>query len=48
MKKKILYIYGYGSSPESSTYKWLKNNLPNTVVYSFGYVQSDPENSIPY
>ena len=48
MKKKVLYIYGYGSSPESSTYKWLKNNLPNTVVYSFGYAQSDPENSIPY
>lgn len=48
MKKKVLYIYGYGSSPESSTCKWLKNNLPNTVVYSFGYVQSDPENSIPY
>lgn len=48
MKKKVLYIYGYGSSPESSTCKWLKNNLPNTVVYSFGYAQSDPENSIPY
>ena len=48
MEKKVLYIYGYGSSPESSTCKWLKNNLPNTVVYSFGYVQSDPENSIPY
>lgn len=48
MKKKVLYIYGYGSSPESSTCKWLKNNLPNTIVYSFGYAQSDPENSIPY
>lgn len=48
MQKKVLYIYGYGSSPESSTYKWLKNNLPNTIVYSFGYVQADPENSIPY
>nr|DAM31268.1 MAG TPA: putative esterase [Ackermannviridae sp.] len=48
MQKKVLYIYGYGSSPESSTYKWLKNNLPNTIVYSFEYVQTDPENSIPY
>ena len=48
MKKKVLYIYGYGSSPESSTYKWLKDNLPNTIVYSFEYVQSDPKNSIPY
>lgn len=48
MQKKVLYIYGYGSSPESSTCKWLKNNLPNTIVYSFGYVQVDPENSIPY
>lgn len=48
MQKKVLYIYGYGSSPESSTCKWLKNNLPNTIVYSFGYVQADPENSIPY
>lgn len=48
MQKKVLYIYGYGSSPESSTCKWLKNNLPNTIVYSFGYVQADPGNSIPY
>lgn len=48
MQKKVLYIYGYGSSPESSTCKWLKNNLSNTIVYSFEYVQSDPENSIPY
>lgn len=48
MQKKVLYIYGYGSSPESSTCKWLKNNLPNAIVYSFGYVQTDPENSIPY
>lgn len=48
MQKKVLYIYGYGSSPESSTCKWLKNNLPNTIVYSFEYVQPDPENSIPY
>lgn len=48
MQKKVLYIYGYGSSPESSTCKWLKNNLLNTIVYSFGYVQADPENSIPY
>lgn len=48
MQKKVLYIYGYGSSPESNTCKWLKNNLPNAIVYSFGYVQTDPENSIPY
>lgn len=48
MQKKVLYIYGYGSSPESSTCKWLKNNLSNTIVYSFGYAQTDPENSIPY
>lgn len=48
MQKKVLYIYSYDSSPESSTCKWLKNNLPNTIVYSFGYVQADPENSIPY
>lgn len=48
MQKKVLYIYGYSSSPESSTCKWLKNNLPNTIVYSFEYVQADPENSIPY
>ena len=48
MQKKVLYIYGYGSSQESSTCKWLKNNLSNTIVYSFGYVQTDPENSIPY
>lgn len=48
MQKKVLYIYGYGSSPESSTCTWLKNNLPNTDVYIFKYEQSDPQNSIPY
>ena len=48
MKKKVLYIYGYGSSPESNTYEWLKDNLPNTKVYCYTYEQSDPENSIPY
>ena len=48
MQKKVLYIYGYGSSPESNTCIWLKNNLPNADVYSFKYGQSDPENSIPY
>ena len=48
MQKKVLYIYGYGSSSESSTCTWLKNNLPNADVYSFKYEQSDPENSIPY
>ena len=48
MQKKVLYIYGYGSSPESNTYKWLKDNLPNTKVYCYTYEQSDPENSIPY
>lgn len=48
MQKKVLYIYGYGSSPESITCVWLKNNLPNADVYSFKYEQSDPENSIPY
>lgn len=48
MQKKVLYIYGYRSSPESSTCTWLKNNLPNADVYSFKYEQSDPENSIPY
>lgn len=48
MQKKVLYIYGYGSFPESSTCTWLKNNLPNADVYSFKYEQSDPENSIPY
>ena len=48
MQKKVLYIYGYGSSPKSNTYKWLKDNLPNTKVYCYTYEQSDPENSIPY
>lgn len=48
MQKKILYIYGYGSSPKSNTYEWLKDNLPNTKVYCYKYEQADPENSIPY
>lgn len=46
--KNILYIYGYGSSPESSTCKWLKTNLPNAKVYSFKYDQRHPDESIPY
>lgn len=46
-KKKVLYIYGYGSSPESSTATWLKENLPNSEVYSFEYDQIQPNDSIP-
>lgn len=48
MKKKVLYIYGYGSSPESNTATWLKENLSNSEVYSFKYDQRHPDESIPY
>lgn len=48
MNNKVLYIYGYGSSPESSTYKWLKENLEDSEVFCVKYDQSDPENSIPF
>lgn len=45
---KVLYIYGYGSSPEGNTATWLKKNLPNSKVYSEFYNQLDPYNSITY
>lgn len=44
----ILYIYGYGSSPNSNTYQWLKHNLPNDNVYCVEYDQSNPDISVPY
>lgn len=47
MEKKVLYIYGYGSSPESNTATWLKENFPNSEVYSFKYDQIHPDDSIP-
>ena len=52
MEKKVLYIYGYGSSPEGNTATWLKENLPNAKVYCkvycFKYPQLDPNEAIPY
>lgn len=45
---KVLYIYGYGSSPEGNTATWLKKNLPNSKVYSEFYNQLDPYSSITY
>lgn len=44
----VLYIYGYGSSPEGKTATWLKKNLPNSKVYCEYYNQLDPYNSITY
>lgn len=43
---KILYIYGYGSSKESSTYKNLKKLLTNDDVYCVYYPQENPKESI--
>ena len=45
---KVLYIYGYGSSTDSSTCKWLKENLPNSEVCSFEYDQMNPYKSMDY
>ena len=45
-KKKVLYIYGYGSNTEGNTATWLKNNLPNSKVYSFYYDQENPSKAI--
>ncbi len=39
----ILYIYGYGSSPESSTCSWIKENITDANVVSVPYNQFDPE-----
>lgn len=46
MKYKVLYIYGYNSSSSSNTFKWLKEHLPNTDMYSISYNQSNPNYSI--
>lgn len=43
---KILYIYGYGSSPESSTYKWMEENFPYDEVHCIKYTQNDPKVAI--
>lgn len=46
MKYKVLYIYGYNSSSNSNTFKWLKEHLANTDMYSISYDQSNPNDSI--
>lgn len=46
MKKKVLYIYGYNSSSNSNTFKWLKEHLSNTDIYSISYDQENPSDSI--
>lgn len=46
MKYKILYIYGYNSSSNSNTFKWLKEHLQNTDMYSISYDQENPSDSI--
>lgn len=46
MKYKVLYIYGYNSSSNSNTFKWLKEHLPNTDMYSISYDQENPSDSI--
>lgn len=46
MKYKVLYIYGYNSSSNSNTFKWLKEHLLNTDMYSISYDQSNPNYSI--
>lgn len=48
MKNNVLYVYGYGSSPEGHTATWLRENLPNSKVYSFKYDQYHPDVAIPY
>lgn len=46
MKHKVLYIYDYNSSLNSNTFRWLKEHLPNTDMYSINYNQSNPNDSI--
>ena len=46
MKHKVLYIHGYNSSLNSNTFRWLKEHLPNTDMYSINYNQSNPNDSI--
>lgn len=46
--KNILYIYGYGSSPNSNTYNWLKDELEiyDENVVCYWYNQHNPEEAI--
>lgn len=46
MKHKVLYIYDYNSSLNSNTFRWLKEHLPNTDMYSINYNQSNPNDGI--
>jgi len=48
MKKKVLYVYGYGSSSEGHTATWIKENLLDAEVYCFKYDQYHPDVAIPY
>lgn len=46
-RKNILYIWGYGSSPQSNTVKWLKNSTGNEYnIVSDYYAQYKPEEAI--
>lgn len=45
-KVKILYVYGYGSSPDSRTSQWLQRNLPDVEVTSCFYSQTCPEDGL--
>lgn len=45
MIKRALYIYGYNSSPNSSTCEWLTNNMDFEVI-SYWYDQGNPGGSI--
>lgn len=42
----ILYIYGYGSNPNSNTYSWLKSNFKDKNVVCYWYDQHNPEEAI--
>lgn len=46
----ILYVYGFNSSENSSTFKSLKNNLDNTKynVYCVNYPQHNPFKSVSF
>lgn len=47
MKKKILYIYGYGSNPDSTTKNNLQDLLGNEYeIISIEYSQENPEQAI--
>ena len=48
MKNSIIYIYGWNSSPQSNTFKTLKQLLPDHNLFCVEYDQQNPLQAIEF